>query len=211
MRKNIFVFFLLIILSLTGFVWSQGVREAVWAGQFYDARPDVLGKNIEHMLQAVGASTLPAKDLKAIIVPHAGYVYSGSVAACAYQLVKNKPFEAVVIIGTAHRHGFRGCSIYPQGGYQTPLGVAGIDASLAKKLSKASGFKYVSKAHKQEHSIEVQVPFIQKVLPGVKIVPILMGIPSKKKHNQTRRCSGPGPRGQKGSGHRLYGHVSLSS
>lgn len=179
MRKNAFVFFLL-ILSLPGFIWAQGVRKAVWAGQFYDGRPDVLEKNIEHMLQGAGASTFPVKNLKAIIVPHAGYAYSGSVAASAYQLVKNRSFEAVVIIGTAHRHGFRGCSIYPRGGYQTPLGIADIDVSLAKKLLQASGFKYIPEAHNKEHSIEVQVPFIQKVLPGVKIVPILMGTSSKK-------------------------------
>lgn len=179
MRRSAYLVFLLLLLS-SSLAWAQNIRKAVWAGQFYDSRPDVLEKNLERMLQGAGASALPVKDLKAIIVPHAGYVYSGSVAASAYRLVKNGPFETVVIIGTSHRHGFRGCSIYPQGGYQTPLGVASIDTSLAKRLSQVSGFQYIPDAHKMEHSIEVQVPFIQKVLPGVKIVPVLMGAPSKK-------------------------------
>jgi AmmeMemoRadiSam system protein B/AmmeMemoRadiSam system protein A len=178
MREKVITFFFF-ALWLTSLGWPQDVRKAVWAGQFYDARPDMLAKHIDHMLQQAGESALPKDELKAIIVPHAGYVYSGPIAAYAYLLINNT-YDTVVIIGTAHRHGFKGCSIYLQGGYQTPLGVAEIDAGLARQLSKATGFKYIPEAHRQEHSIEVQVPFIQKVLPRAKIVPVLMGIPSKK-------------------------------
>jgi hypothetical protein len=130
------------------------------------------------LLQAsVNASS---EGIVGLIAPHAGYVYSGWIAAHAYRLVHGKGYDTVIIIGTAHRHGFRGCSIYPRGGYETPLGIAEIDESLASEISKATGFKFIPKAHAEEHSVEMQVPFVQKVLPKAKIVPIVMGVPSKQ-------------------------------
>ena len=75
--------------------------------------------------------------------------------------------------------GFDGCSIFPKGGYETPLGIAPVDDSLAAELSKATGFGFIPKAHEAEHAVEIQVPFVQTVLPKAKIVPIVMGIPKK--------------------------------
>jgi len=123
----------------------------------------------------------PGEEILAIIAPHAGYVYSGQTAAHAYRLVQGKDYESVIIIAPTHHYRFKGCSIYPKGGYETPLGIAEIDESLAAEISKASGFKYISKAHQMEHSVEVQIPFIQKTLPQAKIVPIVMGYPPTRK------------------------------
>jgi AmmeMemoRadiSam system protein B/AmmeMemoRadiSam system protein A len=102
------------------------------------------------------------------------------VAAHAYQLVQGQDYETVVIIGTSHRYAFKGCSIYPHGGYETPLGIAAIDEELAAEIAESTGFTYHPEAHSEEHSVEIQIPFIQKTLPNAKIVPIIMGRPSKK-------------------------------
>jgi AmmeMemoRadiSam system protein B/AmmeMemoRadiSam system protein A len=122
---------------------------------------------------------MPAGNTLAIITPHAGYAFSGQVAAYAYKLIQNKNYETVVILSPSHRFGFDGCSIYPKGGYETPLGVAKVDAFLAAEIGKATGFGYIAQAHQAEHAVEIQVPFVQRVLPQAKIVPIVMGIPKK--------------------------------
>jgi AmmeMemoRadiSam system protein B/AmmeMemoRadiSam system protein A len=101
------------------------------------------------------------------------------VAATAYKLVEDTDYKTVVIVGTSHRENISGCSIYPEGGYESPLGVTKIDKFLAQKIAEDSGFGYNPAAHRAEHSIEVQLPFIQTVLPQAKIVPILMGSPTQ--------------------------------
>ena len=146
---------------------------------FYVKNAERLSQQIDDFLQNVKREALPSENILALIAPHAGYVYSGQVAAFAYSLIKGRDYKTVVVIGPSHRHGFNGCSIYPKGGYETPLGTAKIDESLALELSKASGFKFIPQAHKMEHSIEVQIPFIQKTLPQAKIVPIVMGFQTK--------------------------------
>ena len=159
--------------------WPQGIRKAVCAGSWYDNRPEALSRQIDtYLLQA--DMNAPTEGIVGLIAPHAGYVYSGWIAAHAYRLVHGKGYETVIIIGPSHRHGFRGCSIYPKGGYETPFGIALVDETLASEISKASGFKFIPKAHADEHSVEMHVPFVQKVLPEAKIVPIVMGAPSKK-------------------------------
>ncbi|HUU52137.1 MAG TPA: AmmeMemoRadiSam system protein B [Candidatus Heimdallarchaeota archaeon] len=158
--------------------WAQGIRKPVCAGSWYDSNPDALSRQLDRcLLQA--ETTSPTEGIIGLVAPHAGYIYSGQIAAHAYRLVHGKDYDTVIIIGTAHHYGFRGCSIYPKGGYETPLGVAEIDETLASEISKVSGYKFIPKAHAEEHSVEMQVPFIQKVLPEAKIVPIVMGTPSK--------------------------------
>ncbi|MCK4429710.1 MAG: AmmeMemoRadiSam system protein B, partial [Candidatus Aminicenantes bacterium] len=174
---------LLIVLSvilLASLNWSQGLRKAVCAGQYYDKNPEILSHQIDYFLQNVKFDSYPGGKILALIAPHAGHICSGQAAAFAYKLVQGKDYETVVIIAPSHSYGFDGCSIYLKGGYETPLGVAKINESLALELSKASGFKYIPKAHQMEHAVEVQVPFIQKTMPQAKIVPIIMGNPAKE-------------------------------
>ncbi len=160
-------------------IWAQGIRKSVCAGSWYDSKPEALSRQLDrYLLQA--ETNAPTEDIVGLIAPHAGYFYSGEIAAYAYRLVHGKDYDTVVIIGIAHRYGFQGCSIYPKGGYETPLGVAAIDETLASEISEASGFEFIPNAHSEEHSVEMQVPFVQRVLPEAKIVPILMGDPSKK-------------------------------
>ncbi|MGQ9800305.1 MAG: AmmeMemoRadiSam system protein B [Candidatus Saccharicenans sp.] len=165
-------------LLLTG-LWAQGLRKAVWAGQFYEADPNRLSRLLDIYLAETGARSVPG-EVVGLIAPHAGYVYSGRVAACGYSLVKGRAVESVVIIGPSHHYGFEGCSIYLRGGFETPLGLAEVDATLARELSRLSGFGYIPEAHSGEHSIEVQVPFIQKVFPGARIVPVVMGYQTER-------------------------------
>jgi hypothetical protein len=179
MRSKIF-FIVLFLCFAASFAFSQGIRKPVWAGQFYDADKEKLSSQIDAFLQGVKTKPAITKDIQALICPHAGYVYSGQVAAYAYSLVQDKKYDSVIVIGPSHRYGFQGCSIYPKGGFETPLGVAQVDESLASKLSELSGFRFIPQAHQEEHSVEVQIPFIQKVLPEAKIVPIVMGYPEEK-------------------------------
>jgi AmmeMemoRadiSam system protein B/AmmeMemoRadiSam system protein A len=154
---------------------GQGLRPAAFAGRFYTADPARLAAEIESYLAAAAPADPPFDNILALIVPHAGYVYSGRTAAAAYALVRGRAIDTVVIIGPSHRVAFEGCSIWPDGGFETPLGVARVDAALAKKIAKASGFRFLPEAFAEEHSVEVQVPFVQKALPGAAIVPIVMG------------------------------------
>lgn len=174
------ILIIVLLFSAATITWPQEIREAVWAGKFYDENPGRLSAQLDGFFKKVPPQPSLPGPLYALIAPHAGYVYSGQTASFAYSLVKGKNFETVVIIGPSHQAGFDGCSIYLQGGFETPLGVVSVDENLARDISKASGFGYIPAAHETEHSVEVQVPFVQKALPGAKIVPIVMGYPSKK-------------------------------
>jgi AmmeMemoRadiSam system protein B/AmmeMemoRadiSam system protein A len=174
------ILFALGLICLAAFMTAaQRIRKPVWAGQFYEEDANALSSQIDVFLAAAKPESVPPGDIRALIVPHAGYIYSGKVAAAAYGLVQRKGIETVVILGPSHRVGFEGCSIYPDGGFETPLGVSEIDTATARAIVHASGYRFIPEAHAEEHSIEVQVPFIQKALPKAKIVPIVMGVPSE--------------------------------
>lgn len=176
---SIRVFLGLHLFLLLTSLWAQGLRKAVWAGHFYEADPIRLSRLLDVYLAESEVHSVPGQVV-GLIAPHAGYVYSGRVAASGYSLMKGQPVESVVIIGPSHHYGFEGCSIYLQGGFETPLGLVEVDSSLAKELSRQSGFGYIMEAHAREHSIEVQVPFIQKVFPGARIVPVVMGYQTER-------------------------------
>ena len=174
MRKNLCVLAGIMVVALVQ-VAAQGVKPAAFADQFYTADPGQLAAEIDAYLAAASPDARPSGKVVALIAPHAGYVYSGRTAAAAYALVKGSAVDTVVIVGPSHRVAFEGCSIWPDGGFETPLGVAPVDAALAKEISLASGFGFQRAAFADEHSVEVQVPFIQRALPGAAIVPIVMG------------------------------------
>ncbi len=143
---------------------AQGVRPAVFAGQFYEADPARLAAEIDGYLAAAAPASPPAGRIAGLIVPHAGYVYSGRTAAAAYALLRGRAIDTVVIVGPTHRFAFEGVSIWPDGGFETPLGVARVDAALAKEIAKAMGARFRPEAFAEEHSVEVQVPFVQRAL-----------------------------------------------
>jgi AmmeMemoRadiSam system protein B/AmmeMemoRadiSam system protein A len=134
-------------------------------------------------LQVYFSKAVPKKteNVLAIITPHAGYVYSGLVAASSFnQIDPEKDYEHIFIIGSSHRTHFDGASIYSKGNYITPLGTVEVDLELAQKLiDDYKVFTFNKEAHLQEHSLEVQVPFLQsKMKRAFKIVPVVMGTQS---------------------------------
>jgi MEMO1 family protein len=151
-------------------------RQPAVAGQFYPAD----SKKLEKELESLFAKALPNKgsEVLAIISPHAGYVFSGEVAATAFnQIDINKDYHTIFLIGSSHRSYFYGAAIYVDGNFITPLGTVEVDTALGNKLiSEYSFFTNNNEAHKAEHTLEVQLPFLQyKLRKPFRIVPIVIG------------------------------------
>jgi len=155
--------------------FAEDVKSPNVAGGFYPDNPQELSRMIDDFLNA--ANPEPVKgNIFALISPHAGYEYSGGTAAYGYKLIQGKSYKTVVVIGPSHQYGFRGVSVFPQGKFRTPLGDIEIDKEFAKKLlNKDNDILFEPRAFAKEHSVEVQLPFLQKVLSGFKIVPVVMG------------------------------------
>lgn len=179
MSKAKLWFMALFILASSAALPHQ-VRKAVWAGAFYEGDRQILSAQIDNFFKNVADLPSLQAEVAALICPHAGYVYSGQTAAYGYRLVQEKPYETVILIGPSHQYGFEGCSIFLRGGFETPLGVAEIDEEIAAEIARLTKFSYVAAAHEKEHSLEVHLPFLQKALPRAKIVPIVMGYPTRK-------------------------------
>jgi AmmeMemoRadiSam system protein B/AmmeMemoRadiSam system protein A len=153
----------------------EQIRESVIAGSWYPGSPGPLRQEVEQFLGLAAPGDLQGQ-LIALISPHAGYRYSGQVAAYAYKLLEKQKFDSVVIVAPSHRAYFPGVSIYDRGGYRTPLGVVPLDHELASALERRdSRIRYVPEAHAQEHSLEIQLPFLQVVMLKFKLVPLVMG------------------------------------
>ncbi len=153
----------------------ERIRRPAVAGMFYPDSPSELRSTIKDFLSKVEKIPMDKSPI-ALIVPHAGYMYSGQIAAYAYKQIEGLNFNTVVLIGVSHRAPVRGASVYKSGAYETPLGIVEVDTDLAKRIMAESDiFGFYPSADAIEHSLEVQVPFLQVVLSNFKIVPILMG------------------------------------
>jgi len=152
------------------------VRRPAFAGQFYTANAEKLAAEIDGYM--AGKEPTAGRPL-ALIVPHAGYMFSGPVAGYAYAEVRDEQYEAVILIGPNHYlHDFPGVAVYPGGAWQTPLGQVPVHTELAEAILQANPeFERDPARHAQDHSLEVQIPFLQRALPGTPIVPILIGYP----------------------------------
>ncbi len=151
------------------------VRPPAVAGMFYPAEAHVLRAQLAELLQTRRKSVMLRP--KAIIVPHAGYVYSGPVAAAVYALLKNtnRNIERVLLIGPAHRVLLQGLALPAADEFATPLGNIPLDAAAVAQLSKLRQVCVSEGAHALEHSLEVQLPFLQTVLPPFSLVPLVVG------------------------------------
>jgi MEMO1 family protein len=154
---------------------KAAVRPPAVAGQFYPREP----AKLEAAVQAFLSDAVPSRGERpiALVLPHAGYVYSGQIAADGWRQAAGQAYDLVVILGTNHTTpGFSGVSVYPGAGFRTPLGVAEVDTAAAGALLAAGGAMVPDpRVHEGEHSVEVQVPFAQVVLPGVRILPVVVG------------------------------------
>lgn len=165
---------------------ERTVRSPAVAGQFYDADPVALRREIMGYLDAAAPPAV-AGDVVALVSPHAGYMYSGQVAAYGYRLVRGASYDDVVVISPSHVEYFAYASVFPGAAYATPLGEIPVDMELAKLIASKDplvradmhGHK-VSSFERSEHSLEVQLPFLQVALGSFKLVPIVMGDQSKR-------------------------------
>ncbi len=131
---------------------------------------------MDRHVAAVEAGGSTFDRIVALVAPHAGLIYSGPVAAYAYAQLTRRPVGLAVLVGPSHFESFDGVAIVARGGFETPLGVAEIDQACAADLMRAGSFiREHARAHQREHSLEMQLPFLQRLSPGIRIVPLLMG------------------------------------
>ncbi|MBM4137848.1 MAG: AmmeMemoRadiSam system protein B, partial [Nitrospira sp.] len=155
-------------------------KEPAVAGTFYPAQKDTLREMIDEFLSKAQKGSYSGK-LIALISPHAGYQYSGQVAAYSYKQLEKKDIRTVILIGPSHHKAFNGVSVYTKGKFRTPLGDVKINENLAGRLiNEKADVVFNHDAFEREHSIEVQIPFLQRVLKDFTIVPILIGSPTKQ-------------------------------
>ncbi len=154
---------------------EAGVRRAILAGTWYPAEAEELESVVRGFLGRAAPPELQG-ELRALIVPHAGYRYSGEVAAWAYKLLEEMRPSRIILVGPSHRHRFSGVSVSMHRAYETPLGRVDVDVEFALDLAEGSPeVGFVPRAHAGEHSLEIQLPFVQTVSPGVPVVPVVMG------------------------------------
>lgn len=178
MKKSILSPFLALLFFTAGCgADGKPVRSPAVAGQFYPGDVIKLRRALEHFME----DAVPPGGPKpiAIVAPHAGYIYSGQIAADAYKQAAEHSYDVVVILGTNHTTApFDGVSVYPRGAFRTPLGEIKIDERVTEALMAADKtFANRPENHGREHSVEVQVPFIQYLFPKAQIVPVIVGSP----------------------------------
>ncbi|MBI4553705.1 MAG: AmmeMemoRadiSam system protein B [Candidatus Latescibacteria bacterium] len=155
---------------------SDTIRRSAVAGQFYPESPTLLRQQIDELLQHAETDRVDGEVL-ALIAPHAGYVYSGQTAANAYKQVAGRRVATVFVLAPSHWDAFEGVSVYTGSGYETPLGVVPVDREKALALieQEADLVHATLLGHRREHSLEVQLPFLQCVLPPAwRLVPLVM-------------------------------------
>ena len=152
----------------------EKIRDSIVAGSFYPDDPYVLGMQIEDYLN--NAKLLDINNIKALICPHAGYIYSGQVAAYSFKQIINKKFDSIIIISPSHSESFDFVSVYDGDAYNTPLGRVGIDKKRSSLLVENNPhIRFSDKGHNNEHSIEVQLPFLQYMFKEFEFIPVVIG------------------------------------
>jgi hypothetical protein len=178
MNKRTISFLLITVLLM--FACKVAGKEPSVAGSFYPAEKEALKASVDGFLSKAEKVQTTGK-LLAIVSPHAGYIYSGQVAAYGYKQIQGSDIKKVILIGPSHHVAFKGASVYTKGSFRTPLGDVKINEKLAADLlDEKSDVTFFAEAYEKEHSLEVQLPFLQTVLKDFTIVPILLGSPTAK-------------------------------
>ena len=171
----LYIAFLIILLCPSLSMSNERIRKPSVAGYFYPDDKEGLRKTIDDFITNAEAQQIDGKIL-GIMSPHAGYVFSGQTAAYSYKNIAGKPYDTVIIIGPSHHVYLKGASVGNWDAYLTPLGKVDVNKEIVESLlSEKEYFDFIERAHSQEHSIETQIPFLQRVLRNFNIVPILMG------------------------------------
>jgi AmmeMemoRadiSam system protein B len=152
------------------------IRKSPIAGAWYPRNEQALADAVDRHLASAERNPDVGGELVAIVAPHAGLMYSGPVAAHAYRLLRARTFDVAVLVGPSHFAGFDGVAMVAEGGFETPFGVAAIDAACAARLREETPIvRDDPHPHLREHSLEMQLPFVQRVAPDTKILPLLVG------------------------------------
>lgn len=171
---------LLILIFFLSAACKTEIKEPSQAGAFYPADENVLMAMVSDFLSRA-ENKLQSGEIIALISPHAGYPFSGHVSAYGYKHLKGKDIKTVILIGSSHFHDFKGVSVYQRGGFRTPLGIIKINERIARDLiDKDADVGFYPEVYEKEHTLEVQLPFLQMVLKDFKIVPVLMGSPTRE-------------------------------
>ena len=176
--KTLSFFWLIIVLAFfpVGVGLSYGdVRQPACQGTFYPESESELRQLLGKLLHEAKKVPLPGK-LRALILPHAGYVYSGPVAAHGAVQIKGAAYDKVVIMAPDHRAGFTGCSVSRASAWQTPLGAVAVHDDARRLLQSKDLFHTDPVSEKQEHAVEVILPFVQAVLDDFSLVPVVAGL-----------------------------------
>ncbi len=175
-RICLFVILILSAMDNTYSRTSQPDRKPVAAGRYYPADRETLSKDLSLLFRNCLKPSF-GNRVRAIIAPHAGYVYSGQIAASAWSAVSpDNTIRNIFLIGSSHVMAFEGASVYFSGDYVTPLGKVPTNLEIAGRLKDENPvFNFPVTAHIQEHSLEVQLPFLQQRFPGVPVIPIIIG------------------------------------
>ncbi len=151
------------------------IRKPAVAGMFYPAQPERLKNEVDLLLSVAKPAEIPG-TITGLVVPHAGYIYSGRTAAYAFNTLKGENVETAVIISPSHREYFAGTSVFDGDAYETPLGSIPVNKNMVEKITAGSETIFKgSEGHGEEHAVEVQLPFLQRILEDFSIVPIVMG------------------------------------
>lgn len=155
------------------------LRPAAVAGLFYPAARAALKHLVDRLLEEASEPAVLPRPPRALVVPHAGLVYSGPVAAVAYRLLQNwlpaSEWARVVLLGPNHRVALQGMALPDSADWQAPGGTTELDQSMMMRLEERFKLPRRPDVHRPEHSLEVQLPFLQQVAPGLKLVPVLVG------------------------------------
>jgi AmmeMemoRadiSam system protein B len=156
----------------------MNIRPAAVAGTWYPGTDAALAATVDQYLDFPDADDhqVVHDNLVALVAPHAGLMYSGPVAAHAYRLLRGRAFDVAVLVGPSHFVAFQGVALFPSGAFETPLGLTRIDSECAAAIAASSALVHENPAaHRREHSLEMQLPFLARLAPTLPIVPLLMG------------------------------------
>ena len=181
MVKTIFLIVLVIVILSIAIISDSDndkkmkkIRSSSLAGSWYERNPEVLSSQIDTFLENVPKDAVK-QDIIGIIAPHAGYAYSAQTAAYAYKCLKDSDINRVIVLASSHYSVFNGIAITDATHFETPLGIIEVDIDTVNALSKNPVFEQNENAHGKEHSLEIQLPLIQKILKNFKIIPLIVG------------------------------------
>jgi AmmeMemoRadiSam system protein B len=154
------------------------LRPAAHAGTWYPGKTGALISDVDAY---VAMATVPqASRVDALIAPHAGLMFSGRIGAYAYKLAARYAYDVVLLVGPSHYYGFDGVAVWPDSGFDSPLGVARIHPEATAEILADPVAQAMPEAHVREHSLEMQLPFLRRLLPDVPIVAMLMGFQQRE-------------------------------